>query len=673
MRARLVTSMFVAVLAIALPRASQAPVPVAGTGAISGTVRSAVSGQPLAGAVVSISGGIGVALVRGNERQLTDAQGRFVFRNLPVSLAFTVRATRTGYIDAEFGQAAPLGPAGRIALAEGQWFNRADVQMWKPGAISGRVVDEHGDAAGGVYVRVLAQEMIAGQLRLLAGGSAKTDDRGEYRISGLLPSRYLIVVPSVQSTVPYAMPLDQDAAQSQSTASLERLIMLSGLGAPAPRVDAGLDLDTTNRLIVGNYMTPPPANGRTQTYPMTFYPNVTSAAGAVPIDLGPAEERRGVDVALRPVPAARVAGRVVAPFDQVAGLLLRLMPAGLEELGAGSEAATTFVDAEGRFVFLNVPAGSYTIDARRAMTQLRFDPATPQTGLPTTPGAPIRSSSSGSLVSGPDGTGWMTTDGSASDRFWTITPVTVGNADLDNVAVTLSDGATLRGRMLFEGSVRAVATAVSGGIAGGASAPVMVVDRPPLPERMPTVYAEPASANVSLGLFSSTSPAVDGDTDTFAITGLRAGEYVLRVRSGAGRYMVKSIQVGGRDVTNSAVTMAPGRHISDIVVTFTSDMPVISGKVDGDGSAVIVFPVEKDQWTGYGLTPTRLLSQPAVAGGFRFEALPAGEYFVVAVDVAQIKAWQDPRFLARAEAVATRVRVGWGEARDVALKVTRIQ
>jgi hypothetical protein len=671
-------SLSAALLALALPLAGQAPAPMTGTGAISGVIRSVATGQPVPAAVVSIQGGSGIFLARGNQRQLTDALGRFVFRDLPVGRGFRVRVSRTGFIDAEFGQAVPFGPAAIIDLANGQWFNRADVLMWKPGAISGRVVDEHGDPAVGVFVRVLAQQMIAGQIRLLAGAIGITDDRGEYRLAGLLPGRYLVVVPSVQAAVPYDLPLTR-AGSNRPGAALEMQLMFSDL-SDSTRLDAALDPDPSTRLIVGNYLTPPPpVNGRAQTYPMTFHPNVVTTAGALVIELGAAEDRRGVDIALRPVPAARVGGRVDGPVDQAAGLVLRLLPGGLEELGTGSEAATTVVGADGRFTFLNVPAGTYTIDARRGITELRFESAAARVPLPGTPGAVVQGASSGSLTIGPPGTGFATAGDLTADRSWTRMSITVGGDDFDNVIVPLHAGITLRGRLIFEGTTRAVATApMGGGRAGGSSTPGTILERVPLPERMPTLYAEPAAADVSLGVLQSRSPAVDGDADTFSLTGLRAGEYVLRVRSGGERFMVKSIQAGGRDVTHRPIAIATGRNLSDVIVTFTAEIPSIAGSVQGDPSsvsrsAVIVFPVEKEQWTGYGLTPTRLRSEPTVAASYRFDALPAGDYFVVAVDVAQATAWQDPRFLARAAAVATRVTLGWGEARVVDLKLTRIQ
>ena len=43
------------------------------------------------------------------------------------------------------------------------------------------------------------------------------------------------------------------------------------------------------------------------------------------------------------------------------GLVVRSLPEGLEDLGAGSEAATAMLGTDGRFTLFNVPAGS---DAR---------------------------------------------------------------------------------------------------------------------------------------------------------------------------------------------------------------------------------------------------------------------------------------------------------------------
>jgi protocatechuate 3,4-dioxygenase beta subunit len=102
--------------------------------------------------------------------------------------------------------AAMLGPNGRIGLREKQWFNEADIKLWKPGAISGRVLDEFGEPMVATYVRAIARQMVAGRAQFIAGPVALTDDRGEYRIPNLPPGQYLVQVPSVQTTVATDMP-----------------------------------------------------------------------------------------------------------------------------------------------------------------------------------------------------------------------------------------------------------------------------------------------------------------------------------------------------------------------------------------------------------------------------------------------------------------------------------
>jgi hypothetical protein len=54
-------------------------------------------------------------------------------------------------------------------------------------------------------------------------------------------------------------------------------------------------------------------------------------------------------------------------------------------------------------------------------------------------------------------------------------------------------------------------------------------------------------------------------------------------------------------------------------------------------------------------------------GGYRFFGVPAGDYFVVAVDDVHTRAWQDPAFFEAAARAATRVTLGWGESKALNL------
>jgi hypothetical protein len=659
--------------------------PANATAAISGVVTNAATRRPIAGAIVSLRFGPGTSgLAPGLSRirrQLTDALGRFVFRDLPGIRGYSISASRIGFVDAEYGQTTTFGPTGTINLRDGQWFDRADVLMWKPGAISGRVVDERGEALVGAYVRVLAQMLVAGTPRLLAGPAARTDDRGEYRLAGLVPGRYLVMVPSIQSTVAADLPASALADEAASRTAIETQLTFGGggLGLP-PRVDAALDLDPANRLLVGNFPTPPIVNGRVQSYPITFFPGTSNSAAAATIELGLAEERRGADIALQPLPASRVSGIVEGPRDQIAGRLLRLMPAGLEDLSFGSEIATTRIGPDGRFVFLGVPNGTYTIDTRRASTELTIEAASPGVSLPRTPGVFVGGSQSGTVQSAPPGVGYLTRDGSVSDPYWTRTSVAV-SSDMSNVVVTLHPTLRLTGRMVFEGTTRQIVeqqVSFGGGIASGGT-PTVTSGMTARPFRLPTVYAEPASADTSLGVPRSNATPDSGVPDSFVLEGLRGGEYVLRVNQGSGLYVVKSITVGGQDVSYRPVDLSAARSAGEVVVTFTDQITTVNGFVQGDQSpassaAVIAFPVERDQWTRYGFSPKRMQAATTEAAtGFQMRGLPAGEYFFVAVDRSLMNAWQDPAFLERAAGLATRVSLQWGDTQSVNLSLSRIR
>jgi hypothetical protein len=620
--------------------------------AISGIVTNGGTGQPLSSVLVTLSGGTSL------KRQLTDARGRFLFRDLPAGGGYRISANHPAFLGMSFGQEVPLGPSTTIALTDGQWFAAANMRLWKPGAISGRVRDSHGEPVVGAHVRVLAQESVAGTTRLLAGAAAKTDDRGEYRIAGLLRSRYLVTVPSAQHTVPANKALDRTPETT--------------------RVDAGLDLDAAHRLIIGNFSMPPPIGGRVHAYPVTFHPGVTTPGAATAIDLALGEEKNGVDVVLQPVPTVRVAGQVQGPADRIGGVLLRLMlegPPSLEALGNGSEAATTFTGADGRFVFLNVPAGSYVIDTGLRI-ELTF--GGPNGGvaplLPAPAGSDYRGQGATTLSGGPPGFGYQSRGSAVPDRIWTRTPVSVGGSDLDGVVVVLNPTMSIAGRFVFEGASHAAATTITaGGRAGGT--PTLVREPVALPTRLPEIRAYPAAADGSLGMPRS-DPFDTSQTDGFLIEGLRSGTYVFHQDGGTARYIIKSIDVGGRDV--AYVPFEISRSLTGVVVTMTDQIPSLGGTVateprDQGRAAVIVFPVERDRWTRYGFSPARLLSAPTPSGAFLFAALPAGEYFVVAVDVAHVMAWQDPKFLERASAVAARVRLGWGEKRRVDLTMTRVK
>jgi hypothetical protein len=129
---------------------------------------------------------------------MADARGQFAFRDLPAG-RFSLTAARGGYLDGAHGRLRPGGQAQTIDLAADQRVGEITISLWRFAAITGRVVDEHGEPIVNASVRVLKRATVAGQPQFVNGPSDVTDDRGMYRISSLQPGDYVVVVPMAQS------------------------------------------------------------------------------------------------------------------------------------------------------------------------------------------------------------------------------------------------------------------------------------------------------------------------------------------------------------------------------------------------------------------------------------------------------------------------------------------
>jgi hypothetical protein len=295
---------------------------------------------------------------------------------------YAVSASRAGYVD---GNPDPLsGPLDRtpLTLTQGRWISNLRIELAKLTAISGTVLDETGEPVVGAFVRAVMQVFVAGNAHLASSVVARTDDRGTYRLAGLPPGSYAVLMPSVQSAVP-ADASDQDLSPVATE--------LRGIGPPpAPRTDAAVAIGDRSRWIMNRYLPPAPATGGAlSAYPITFYPGVRTLAESTSIQLKKGEDRTGVDFRIAPVPTWRVSGTVEAPPGVVVkGLPLRLMAAGVADLGNGGETATTVVAADGTFMFVNVPAGNYSIVASRSRMEylLGSRPSAVDFSIPSAPG-----------------------------------------------------------------------------------------------------------------------------------------------------------------------------------------------------------------------------------------------------------------------------------------------
>jgi protocatechuate 3,4-dioxygenase beta subunit len=237
----------------------------------------------------------------------TDANGNYAFSGIPAG-RFTIGAANPGYVTLEYGQRTSTESGTTLHVRENQTLRGLEFMLPRGSAITGSVVDEHGEPVEGAVVRALQLRFMTDRMMALnvpGVRERRSDDRGHYRLFGLLPGKYLISA-SIEDAV--------SNAQRQK-----------GHG-----------------------------------YAPSFYPGTSEIAGAWRVEVDTGRDVFGAHLVLAPSVAARISGKV---FDS-RGIGLR----GLVVLTPTrwSRAATVqprTAPVNGTFVLTNVPPGEYVLQA----------------------------------------------------------------------------------------------------------------------------------------------------------------------------------------------------------------------------------------------------------------------------------------------------------------------
>jgi protocatechuate 3,4-dioxygenase beta subunit len=616
--------------------------PVTGTAFVLGQVVDAAGG-PVASAVVTLSGGlvqsgsfatqVSAAVIPGGPRRtLTNSDGRFLFGDLPKG-SYSIDVTKPGYVSGAVGRYRPDGLAQSFELAEGERNGSLKITVWKYAAISGTLTDETGEPLVGATIWSLKRSYAIGRSQFTDSFTSSTDDRGYFRVSGLTPGEYVICVVASQSTLPSALVDRYGQASAAGTAQdLQRQISFSSigfsssLGAPGIRMGDWV-LYTTGPYSRGMAPPGPDESGRLLSFQTTFYPGVVSLPAAQVITLASGEERMGADIRLTLVPAVPVAGTVVGPGGPVANIGVRLAPEFAGDLGneQSFEPATTITDSAGRFSFLGVPTGSYTLRAMRV----------PPVPVPAAP-SPSSSSAPPPIPQEP--------------TLWANMPVTVGPEGLTGVTVRLATGFRISGRVVLDGG----------------TAP-----KPPgsLMEQGSLVM-QPVDGH-QIGYLPALRGRIDAD-GTITSYEIPPGKYIIRMVLPAGSWatiapwLFKGSTVNGVDVAATPLDLQ--RDVTDLVITLTDHPSEIAGMVRNErglpdpSAMVLVYPTDPADWSSFGETPRKIRNlRPGLDGRYRVPGLPAGPYFVAAIPDAQAVEWQDPRVLEAVSRTAARITLGDGE------------
>lgn len=607
----------------------QAPPPQPSrTGLIVGQIVDASTGRPIGGARVSLGGpssppqsSSAPPAPSARPLILTGTDGRFLFRDLPAG-NFSISAVKPGHSDGAYGRRRPDGPNQQLRLGDGERIGDVILRLWKFGAITGTVIDEAGEPLVGVQIRAMRRVFVAGRRRFVGNLTATTDDRGVYRFGNLVAGDYMVAAAVAHAALPAEL---MEAVRKGGAPGA----LTGGPGGSAVQVGGSVYI-----LDRGAPVPPPVSGDRLFVYPTTFYPSTTMAAQAATISVGSGMERSAIDLQLRPSATVRVSGTVIGPDGPASRLTMRLVPHFIDEVAIEQDVPTALVDDSGGFTFPAVVAGQYSLRANRLMvvgTQLRMV------------GDQLQVEDQRKLKS-------------IAQTAWAAVPLVVGRIDVEGVGVVLQSGLRVSGRLEFDGTTER-----------------------PSPAQLEGLAVSIEAADGTSNPVQSMPARVDTRGQFTSIAGFPAGKYFVRLPGSPVGWMFKSATYDGRDVSDTPLDLRSG-DVTGVVINFTDRWTGLRGAVqttsgvpDG-GATVVAFPTDPQAWTGYGSTPRRLRSvRTAASGDYKFNSLPAGDYYVVALSEEQAADWQDPSFLQMLTAIATHVPLSDGEQKVQDLRTKEVR
>lgn len=600
---------FGAALATLAGAAAQTPATL-----VAGQVVDAVSNRPVGDVVVTLSapGGAGPASTAAQRKVLTDGSGRFVFQGLPAG-RYSISATRPGYVTGSLGKLVPRGGGAPLQLRDSERAIDLRILVWKHAALRGRVTDEAGEPVVGARVTVLRRALVSGRPGYTSGVTATTDDRGEYRASGLEPGAYVVGVLATSTTLPLDTVDEYNAASGDARTELQRTLFaaaptMTSLGTAAHQVVGDHLLQVEGRLVG---MPDVARDGTVRIYPTAFHGGASQIGEAEVVSVAAGEQRAGIDVPLRLTRVFRVNGTVTTSDGPARPTPLTLWPANLQDANQAQPVASTVSDASGRFTFLAIPPGQYVL---RAISE-----------------PPARGGSAGT-----------------APTLWVSAPMTVADRDVSSGALLLQAGFRVAGRIMVEG------------------------DAASLPMNRMFVNLESVDRTL-FGEFSEIQVVQDA---TFRSVEAPGARYRLTLPLPSG-WFVKSITRNGQALedlpfelkepfSDLVITVSNrGAQISGTVRT-------AAGAPDATAS-VLVFPADARQWIDFSAYARGIKEERTGRdGAYRIADLPQGDYLIVAIAQQQLD-WTQPKLFETLSRLAARLTIGAGEARAFDLRTVNVK
>jgi len=347
----------------------------------------------------------------------------------------------------------------------------------------------------------------------------------------------------------------------------------------------------------------------TEGFPSIYYPGTANVDEAQAISLGVGEEI-SIHFSLIPARMSRVSGIVVDSSGRPAGgaQVQLMMRQGSAYVMVGGDA----VNADGTFSIAGAAPGEHSIEVRPITSR-------------SEPGAP-------------------------AGEFASV-PIVVGGQDITGMSIVTGRGATVTGRVVFEGTVsrRGVFS-------------TMRVSSTPADSSRPPLTIGPVAAN-------NGEANADGN---FQLAGL-TGRVFFSVPVPSG-WMLKSVTLDGEDITDQPLDLTGRASVTGLQITLTDRVTDVSGLVTDDrgqpvkDATVLFLPAEPME----PLATSRWMRQasPIATGRYQLRNLRPGRYVAVAVEFFDSGRQFAPEFQKRLRQSAREVTVREAEPITVDLKVT---
>ncbi len=344
---------------------------------------------------------------------------------------------------------------------------------------------------------------------------------------------------------------------------------------------------------------PGPGDGEQVGYAPTFYPGVPTVAEARAVTVGLSMEVPSVDFNVLLVRTAHVAGRVTNPD------------------GTPTTSGTIVLMPESGGLPGRGPA-SGTSNSR------------------------IDWDGSFSMASVPPGRYLLRARGDDTEEpQFAVQPITIGDTDLTNLTVILSPAASVSGTVTFQRS-QAQSTSDPGQIR----------------------VAAPLVNAVDIGPNPTSRVARD---DTFTLTGVQAGLHLFRTQGNQRGWMLKSVTINGRETIDTPIELRSGQKLTGVSMVFTDRLTEVNGTITDERGApiteytLLAFPLDEELWRAQ--SRHIMTARPDQNGKYQLRGLPAGDYYLVAVDPTEQGEWFEPAYLTAHRVGATRFSLTEGDTK----------